>query len=115
MLEEKILIYLEAVQPALAPILKLEKEPYPINNDNGCMSRLKGWMFGRGQSKAKRSSINLAGLLEHGSVMKGQVIHDIAAQCIIKYMLKEKFTKKDGRLDEESFCEYLRFFNKNRR
>lgn len=36
---------------------------------------------------------NWQGLLMHGALMKGEAIHDIAADCLIKYLIRVKTEK----------------------
>lgn len=51
-------------------------------------------MFGNADPNLRKPKIklNLKGLLLEGALMKGQAIHDIAAECLIKNLLKIKYT-----------------------
>lgn len=37
--------------------------------------------------KIKRKKLNWEGLLMHGALMKGEAIHDIAKDCLTKFLL----------------------------
>lgn len=48
-----------------------------------------GW-FSSEMVRIKRREINWEGLLMHGALMKGEAIHDIAKDCLVKFFFKTK-------------------------
>jgi hypothetical protein len=104
--EEKLVKYLEAVSPAMAQILKKETQSFDVVNEGneGFFSKIKGWMYGRGHCKAKKVELNLYGLLYHGALMKGDAIHDIAAECLIKYFMQAKYVSDEQ--NKEKDCHF---------
>jgi hypothetical protein len=45
-------------------------------------------------------TLNLQGLLVKGALMKGDAVHDIGVECLIKYFLKLYYENKEEELEQ---------------
>ena len=52
--------------------------------------------------KAEDGGFNLEGFLVHGALLKGDSVHDIGAECLIRYFLKEYYEH-----EEEEYRVYI--------
>ena len=89
-IEDKALEYLAAKSPAIAEILtKLgKKETVTISTKK--WTNPFSWFNKSVDIQIQRKKINLEGLLLHGALMKGQAIHDIAKDCMVKFFIKKQ-------------------------
>ena len=100
-IQDKTLEWLAAKNPAMAEIFTIEKTEEV--KTPGFWNSAKSWIGKEEKTTIKRKSFNLEGLLLHGALMKGEAIHDIAKDCLVKF-----FIKKQREMKKDSFKEFLK-------
>jgi hypothetical protein len=66
--------------------LTIEEEKSVVIPSVGIWNKIKNMFQPPEVVKIKRKRINWTGLLMHGALMKGEAIHDIASECMVKFV-----------------------------
>lgn len=108
--QDKLLKWLAVNSPAMAEIFTLSKEIEVVDPNRSFLNKWNPFSSNQ-MVKVQSRAFNWEGLLLHGALMKGEAIHDIAKDCIVKFFVKKRLEMKnslkvEGK-DVDNFSFYL--------